>query len=197
MRRRLPSAPPQGYLQNKEGQVPRSNTGAGFPDGVRMIIRPAEDLDLPAILEFWNAIIRDTTIIFSNEERTPQDLAALIALRRAAGREMLVAEAEGVVLGIATYDQFRSGPGYAQAMEHTVLLAPAARGRGTGRALMAAIEDHARERGAHTMVAAVDAANADGIGFQEAIGFRRVGYLHESGRKFGRWLDLVLLQKIL
>lgn len=162
-----------------------------------MIIRPARDADLPAILAFWNPIIRETTIIFSSEERSAQSLAAMIAARRGAGREMLVAEEDGRVLGIATYDQFRGGLGYAHAMEHTVLLAPPARGRGTGRALMAAIEAHARARGAHTMVAAVDAANAGGIGFHEAIGYARVGHLPESGRKFGRWLDLVLLQKIL
>lgn len=162
-----------------------------------MIIRPVEPRDLPAILDFWNPIIRETTIIFSSEERTEESLGAMIVTRRAAGREMLLAEEAGVVLGIATYDQFRGGLGYVHAMEHTVLLAPSARGRGVGRALMAAIEDHARARGAHTLVAAVDAANAGGIGFHEAIGFQRVGYLPESGRKFDRWLDLVLLQKLL
>lgn len=162
-----------------------------------MMIRPVEPADLPAILAFWNPIIRETTIIFSSEERTEQSLGAMIATRRAAGREMLLAEAAGAVLGIATYDQFRGGLGYVHAMEHTVMLAPSARGRGVGRALMLAIEDHARVRGAHTMVAAVDAANAGGIGFHERIGYVRVGYLPESGRKFDRWLDLVLLQKIL
>ena len=162
-----------------------------------MTIRSVETRDLPAILEFWNPIIRDTTIIFSSEERTLDSLSAMIAGRRASGREMLVAEADGAVLGIATNDQFRGGLGYVHAMEHTVLLAPEARGRGIGRALMDAIEDHARTRGAHTMVAAVDAANTSGIGFHEAIGYERVGFLPQSGRKFGRWLDLVLLQKIL
>lgn len=162
-----------------------------------MIIRPAQEDDLAGILDFWNPIIRETTIVFSSEERTAESLSAMIVARRAARREMLVAEDGGRLLGIATYDQFRGGLGYVHAMEHTVMLAPGARGRGIGRALMAAIEDHARARGAHTMVAAVDAANAEGIGFHQAIGYRQVGYLPESGRKFGRWLDLVLLQKIL
>lgn len=162
-----------------------------------MIIRPVQDADLPALLAFWNPIIRDTTIIFSSELRTEQSLGAMIATRRAAGREMLVAEAEGMVLGMATYDQFRGGNGYVHAMEHTVLLAPEARGKGIGRALMTAIADHARARGAHTMVAAVASENAGGIAFHQAIGFQRVGLLPQSGRKFGRWLDLVLLQRIL
>lgn len=161
------------------------------------MIRPAMPQDIPAILSFWNPIIRETTIIFSSEERTPESLAAMIATRRAAGREMLVADDGDDILGIATYDQFRAGNGYRHAMEHTVLLAPAARGKGIGRALMDAICDHARQAGAHTMVAAVASENADGIAFHQAIGFARVGLLPQSGRKFDRWLDLVLLQKTL
>lgn len=161
------------------------------------MIRPATDADLPAILSFWNPIIRETTIIFSSEERSVESLGAMIAARRAAGREMLVAEDAGGVLGVATYDQFRGGNGYRHAMEHTVLLAPGARGKGLGRVLMDAICDHARAAGAHTMVAAVASENAGGIAFHEAIGFQRVGLLPQSGRKFDRWLDLVLLQKIL
>ena len=162
-----------------------------------MNIRPVRPDDLPAILDFWNPIIRETTIIFSSEERSLETLGAMIATRRAAGREMLVAEAEDGILGIATYDQYRGGNGYRHAMEHTVLLAPAARGKGTGRALMAAICAHAKAAGAHTMVAAVASENPDGIAFHEVIGFQRVGLMPQSGRKFDRWLDLVLLQKIL
>ncbi|SMO55640.1 GNAT family N-acetyltransferase [Paracoccus laeviglucosivorans] len=162
-----------------------------------MLIRPAAPADIPAILEFWNPIIRETTIIFSSEERTVESLGAMIDTRRAAGREMLVAEHAGEILGIATYDQFRGGNGYRHAMEHTVLLAPAARGKGTGRVLMDAICVHARNAGAHTMVAAVASENGGGIAFHEAIGFQRVGLLPQSGRKFERWLDLVLLQKTL
>ncbi len=162
-----------------------------------MIIRPVAPPDIPALLAFWNPIIRETTIIFASQERTAESLAAMIEARRAAGREMLVAEEDGAILGMATYDQFRGGNGYSHAMEHTILLAPVARGGGIGRALMQAIEDHARTRGAHTMVAAVASENPGGIGFHEAIGYQRVGLLPQSGRKFDRWLDLVLLQKIL
>lgn len=162
-----------------------------------MIIRPVQDADLPALLAFWNPIIRDTTIIFSSELRTEQSLGAMIATRRAAGREMLVAEAEGMVLGMATYDQFRGGNGYVHAMEHTVLLAPAAQGQGLGRALMAALEAHAAAAGAHVMIAAIDADNAAGRAFHAALGYVQTGHMPQTGRKFGRWLDLVLMQKIL
>ncbi|MDS9468439.1 N-acetyltransferase family protein [Paracoccus sp. MBLB3053] len=162
-----------------------------------MTIRPATPEDLPKILAFWNPLIRDTTITFSSEEKTLEGLGQMIATRRAAGREFFVAELEDEILGLATYDQFRGGNGYVHAMEHTIILATGARGKGLGRALMAAIEDHARAGGGHTMVAGVSGENDAGIAFHLALGYEPVGRLPQSGRKFGRWLDLVLLQKIL
>ena len=82
-------------------------------------------------------------------------------------------------------------------MEHTVLLAPAAQGKGLGRALMAALEAHAAAAGAHVMIAAIDADNAAGRAFHAALGYVQTGLMPQTGRKFGRWLDLVLMQKIL
>jgi L-amino acid N-acyltransferase len=161
------------------------------------MIRPATEADIPALLAIWNPVIRDTTIIFATEEKTAPAVAAMIAARRAAGREFFVAAEGGRVLGFASYDQFRAGDGYATAMEHTVMMAPEARGQGTGRALMVALEAHARGAGAHTMQAGVSGENAEAIGFHERLGYREVGRVPESGRKFGRWLDLVILQKML
>jgi phosphinothricin acetyltransferase len=161
------------------------------------MIRPATADDHAAILAIWNPVIRATTIIFGTEERTPAGLAALIAERRAAGREFFVAEHDRRICGFATYAQFRSGDGFAHAMEHTVMLAPDARGRGIGRALMARIEAHARAAGGHTLFAAVSGENDRGIAFHERLGFRTVALIPEAGRKFGRWLDLVLMMKFL
>ena len=163
-----------------------------------MTIRPVRDADLGAILGFWNPLIRETTITFSAEEKTLSGLSAMIAARHAAGRAFLIGAADdGRVLGFASYDQFRAGNGYVHAMEHTVILAPEAHGRGLGRALMTAIEEHARMRGGHSMVAGVSGENAAGIAFHRALGYAHVGLLPQSGRKFGRWLDLVLMQKML
>lgn len=165
--------------------------------GVReVIVRPARAEDHPAILAIWNPVIRDTAITFSSEEKTPGTLAAMIAERRAAGSEFFVAE-DGGILGFATYAQFRGGNGYVHAKEHTVILAPSARRRGTGRALMTVVEEHARRGGAHTLFGGVSGENAAGIAFHERIGFRTVAVLPEVGRKFGRWLDLVLMMKFL
>ncbi len=80
-------------------------------------------------------------------------------------------------------------------MEHMIVLAPTPRGRGIGRTLLAAIEDHARTAGAPVMVAAISGENMAAIGFHRALGHVETGCMPELGRKFGRWLDLVLMQK--
>ncbi|MGB3148494.1 MAG: N-acetyltransferase family protein [Paracoccaceae bacterium] len=172
-----------------------------------MIIRPACPDDYEALLAIWNPVIRDTTIIFHSQERDPAMLDELITSRRAAGHEFFVAEAEGAtevggtapgaIMGFASYAQFRPGNGYATAMEHSIVLADGARGKGAGRALMQRLEGHAAAAGAHTLFAGVSGENSAGIAFHQAIGFQTVATIPEAGRKFGRWLDLVLMMKFL
>jgi len=160
-------------------------------------IRPALAADVPAVLGYWNPIIRGTIVTFSSEEKSPDGLAGMIADRRASGHEFLVAESGGQVVGHATYAQFRSGNGYARAMEHTIILTRDASGRGIGRALIEAIADHAASRGAHTLIGGVSAENTAGRAFHLATGFREVAVIPEVGWKFGRWHDLVLMLRVL
>jgi L-amino acid N-acyltransferase YncA len=162
-----------------------------------LTLRPAGAPDAPALAALWNPWITGTAITFNPDPKSPEDIAAMIAARRAAGHAFFLAEADGVLLGFATYAQFRSGAGYARSMEHSVILAPQARGRGAGRALMAAVEAHARAAGAHQMIAGVSAENPDGRAFHEALGYRLIATIPQAGWKFGRYLDLWLLQKFL
>ena len=153
------------------------------------MIRAATPADAPAIMAIWNAAIRDTTVTFSPLEKTADEVIALTATA------CLVAEEGGQAIAFARYFQFRSGPGYAHTAEHTILVQPSATGRGIGRSLMDVLCDHARDAGFHSTVAAVSAENAAGIAFHAACGFRKVACLPEVGFKFGRWIDLVLMQK--
>ncbi|OZB15114.1 MAG: GNAT family N-acetyltransferase [Rhodobacterales bacterium 34-62-10] len=161
------------------------------------MLRPAEARDASDVAAIWNPVIRETAATFTTQEKTPEGLAGDFAARAAEGRLFLVAEDAGAVLGFATYFQFRNGPGYARTMEHSIILASAARGRGVGRALMAGLEDHARAGGVHSLWAGVSAENPAGVAFHRAIGFAEIARLPEVGYKFGRWMDLVLMQKIL
>jgi len=162
-----------------------------------MIIRSALASDVAEIAALWNPFIRDTAVTFNSIEKTPRDLVADIESKEQNGKAFFVAERHGPVIGFATYGQFRGGIGYAHTMEHTVILSSKAHGSGVGRALMTAIEDHAGATGAHSMMAGVSAENRAGIAFHKAIGYEQVGLVKQAGFKFGRWMDLILLQKML
>lgn len=159
------------------------------------MIRPAVSADIPALLDIWNPVIRHTLVTFSSEEKTGTSLQALIDERVVGGYCFLVAEHGGQVAGFATYAPFRGGNGYLRTLEHTIILGPEARGFGLGRGLMAAIEAHGFAGGGHTIYAAVSADNPEGVAFHAAIGYRTMAVLPEAGWKFGRWVDLVLMQK--
>ncbi len=161
------------------------------------MIRDAAAIDAPAIAAIWNPVIRDTAITFNSAEKSPAEIAALISDRQAAGHAFLVADQAGQIAGFATYAQFRGGVGYARTMEHTILLAPSAQGSGLGRALVTAIEDHARAAGAISLFAGVSAENPAGRAFHARMGYEQVAILQRVGFKFGRAMDLVLMQKFL
>ena len=160
------------------------------------MIRPATSDDLPCIGRIWNAAIRETNQTFNSCEKTEDELADLLAERNAAGHALLVVD-EGAVVGFGTYGQFRGGVGYGRTMEHTLYLDPALRGRGQGRALMAALEDHARDGGAHSLIGGIAGENEASILFHQKLGYTRIATLPQVGYKFGRYMDLVLLQKFL
>ncbi len=157
------------------------------------MIRPATPADAPAIAAIWNQIIRDTTATFTTTEKDPQTLAQQIA----SGTPWWVACVNDRVEGHATYGQFRGGPGYARSMEHSIHLTAATQGRGLGRALMQTLEDHARAHGVHVMVAGVSSDNPAGQAFHARLGYAECGRVMQAGYKWGRYFDLVLMQKIL
>ena len=160
------------------------------------MIREATAGDAAAVALIWNHYIRTSIITFNATEKSLEEVRDTITARLAQ-RCFIVAEEAGRVCGFATYDQFRGGVGYAHAMEHTIQLAPDAGGLGLGRVLMAAVEGHATLAGAHVMIAAVTGENTGGRAFHAKMGYTEVGVMPQVGRKFGRWMDLVLMQKIL
>ncbi|MCA8867686.1 MAG: N-acetyltransferase [Rhodobacteraceae bacterium] len=162
-----------------------------------MNIRQATSADGAAIAELWNPFILGGDVTFNSIEKTAEGLARDIADKQASSFPFLLAESGGRLAGFATYGQFRASNGYRRSMEHTIILATDVHRRGFGRALMAAIEAHARRHGIHSMIAGISAENLAGIGFHAAIGYAEVARLAEVGWKFGRWYDLVLMQKFL
>ena len=160
------------------------------------MIRDSQSGDAAAIGEIWNPIVRDTAITFWPTPRSDDEIAAIIAERNRLGHAHLVAvAADGRVNGFATYGQFRDGLGYAHSMEHTVHLAPEARGTGLGRALLAAVEEHARAAGHRLMIGGISASNLGSLRFHARMGYAEWGRIPAAGCKFGRFHDLVLMGK--
>ena len=160
-------------------------------------IRAATEADLPAIAAIHDRAIMETAATWLWEPIPLTARRDWFASQQQADRPVLVAEADGVVAGWASYGPFRAYHGYRDTMEHSVYLAPAAHRRGLGRALMERLLDEARRRGVHVMVAAIALPNEASVGLHRTLGFAEVGVMPEVGLKFGQYRDLCLMQKLL
>ncbi|MBF6175546.1 GNAT family N-acetyltransferase [Nocardia blacklockiae] len=160
-----------------------------------VLVRDARPDDLPEILVIHNDAITATTAIWDTETVELEERQAWLRDRRAAGYPVLVAEIDGAVAGYASYAQWRPKSGYRQSVENSVYVAEGYRRRGVATALLAELLDRAGRSGSvHAVIAAIESANTTSIKLHERFGFRIVGELPEVGQKFGRWLDLTLMQ---
>ena len=165
-----------------------------------MVIRDATRADLAEITQIYNALLETTTHEWTETLHTVSERELWLREKRASGLPALVAAEHDEVIGWATYGDFRDSvrwPGYRSTVEHSIHVREDWWGRGVGRALIEALVDYARREGKHVMVAGIDATNVGSIRFHERCGFIEVGRLHEVGEKFGRRLDLVLMQRML
>jgi L-amino acid N-acyltransferase len=161
------------------------------------MIRHATAQDLPAILAITNHAIEHTTASWQTEPTTLDIRLQWWQERQAAGQPVLVSEIDGEIAGFASYGSFRAYGGYALTVEHSIYVDGRFQRRGLGRAFLGALLDHATNARLHVMVGAISADNAVSIRLHEQFGFVTTGRMPEVGRKFGRWLDLVLMQKTL
>lgn len=162
-----------------------------------MQIRAARDDDLPALTAIYNEVILTSTAVYADQVVTAAERGDWLFGRRRQAYPVLVADAAGEVVGFSSFGDFRAWPGYRHTVEHTVHVRADRRGQGVGAMLLSALFPLASALDKHVMIGAVDAANTASIRFHERLGFARVGHLREVGRKFDRWLDLVLLQRFL
>lgn len=162
-----------------------------------VLVRAADEHDLPAILAIYNDAIANTTAIFHYRPHTLDMRREWFDQKRTTGHPVFVAVADGNVVGFATYGPFRPWPAYQYTIEHSVYTAATARRRGVARALMRAVLDHAEKREYHAVIAGIVADNDASLRLHESLGFVEVAHFREVGFKFGRWLDLKFLQLLL
>ena len=164
-----------------------------------MELRDATEDDLPAIRDLYNALIETTTVGWRDDLSTLEEQAGALAARQARGYPTIVAVENGEVLGYTCCTTFRGDlfPGYRHTAELSIHVRGDRQGQGIGHALIEELVDRARAIHLHVLVAAVDADNEPSIRFHESLGFTQVARMPEVGRKFDRWLTLVLLQRII
>lgn len=160
-------------------------------------IRAATPADLPAILDIHNEAIENTTAIWDETPVELDDRVRWYEDRVAAGHPVLVADVHGAVAGYASYGTFRPRESYRHTVENAVYVHRDHRRRGIARELMVSLLGQAcDDADVHVVLAVIEAGNTVSVELHEDLGFEQVGRLDEVGHKFGRWLDLVILRRV-
>lgn len=163
-----------------------------------MTIRDATDADLPAITAIYAHHVLHGTGTFEEDPPPLSDMAERLAKVRKAHCAWLVSEDETGITGYAYYAPFRDRSAYRFTAENSVYVREGVRGQGVGKALVAEMLTRAEAQGFRQMIAVIgDSENAGSIGLHASLGFRRAGVIHAVGLKFGRWVDVVFMQKTL
>jgi len=163
-------------------------------------IRDAVADDAGAISVLYNATVSTTTVAWTEEHESVATRQEWLQKQQAANNPVLVAESDDRVIGFAAYGEFRNAtkwPGYRFTVEHTIHIDAAHQGAGLGGVLLEELVRRATAAGLHVMIGAIDGENDGSIRFHQRHGFTEVARLHQVGFKFGRWLDLVLVQRTL
>ncbi len=158
-------------------------------------IREATIDDVEAMRGLVNDEIRNDVNVWDETPRTSAQMRAWLSERLDSGMAVLVATRAGGVIGYAGYGPFRPHSGYIHTVEHSVYVDREERGSGAGRALLRALVKIAEERGVHAMIGGIEAGNAASIHIHNEMGFVETGRMPEVGKKFDRWLTLVLMQR--
>jgi phosphinothricin acetyltransferase len=159
-------------------------------------VRLARPEDAEAIRRIYNLEVTESTVTFDLVPRTPEDQHAWLA-EHGGVHPAVVAESGGEVVAFGSLAPYRSRPAYATTVEDSVYVRRDCRGLGCGRAVVSELVRLATLHGFHAVMARVVGGHEASIGLHRACGFELVGVEREVGRKFGRWLDVVLMQRLL
>jgi phosphinothricin acetyltransferase len=167
------------------------------PPEPTITIRDATTADAPAIARIYNQGIEDRLATLETELRTPEERAAWLAARGPRHPVIVAVDAEGSLLGWASLNPFNPRPAYDHVADFSVYVAREHRGRGVGDALLGALEERARGLAYHKLVLAAFPGNAAGMRLYQRHGFRTVGVYQEQGQLDGRWVDVIIMEKLL
>jgi L-amino acid N-acyltransferase YncA len=162
-----------------------------------MEIRDATYEDAAAIARIYNQGIEDRAATLETQLRSAEERAEWLAARGARHPVLVAVDASGAVLGWGSLNSFNPRAAYDHVVDFSIYVAREQRGRGIGDALMGALEARARALGYHKMLLAAFVTNGPVKRLNERHGFQTVGVYHEQGMLDGRWVDVILMEKIL
>lgn len=173
-------------------------TGGGRIISILMVpihIRPAALADLAAVNAIYNHFVLHSVCTYQEEPSTADERAAWFAAH-GPKHPVVVAEREGEIIGWGSLSKFHPRSAYGRTVENSVYVRHDLHRQGIGRALLADLVERANDAGHHTILALIDTEQRGSIAMHEKMGFVEVGRLREVGFKFGRWLDVVHLQRM-
>ncbi len=160
-------------------------------------IRPAEPRDAAAISRIYNQAVLHTTATFDTEPEALESRERWLAAHADPRHPVLVAETDGEVVGWASLSSWSERCAYAASVEASAYIDEAWTGRGIGMRLSETVLEAGRAAGVHAVLSRICTENEASLAMARRLGFTQVGVLHEVGRKFDRWLDVAMLEKLL
>jgi L-amino acid N-acyltransferase len=160
-------------------------------------VRLATGVDAEPIRAIYNREVAESTNTFDLVPRSAQDQAEWLRAHEGAHPAVVAVGPDGGVVGFGSISPFKERPAYATTVENSVFVHVDHRGRGVGKAILAELVRLATSHGFHAMIARIVGGNEASIRTHAACGFELVGVEREVGRKFGRWLDVVEMQRLL
>jgi L-amino acid N-acyltransferase YncA len=174
---------------------PRNTYGTVRLDAWNLSLRDAREADVPALAEIYNEAVRNTVATFDTEPRSIDAQREWLRHHDSA-HPVLVAEREGEVVGWASLTPWSDRRAYDGTAEVSFYVRAEVQGRGIGRALLSTLVARADALKLHALLARIADGNAVSIHLHESVGFRPAGVMKEVGYKFGRWIDVHLLERM-
>jgi phosphinothricin acetyltransferase len=159
-------------------------------------VRPATEADADAICRIYNQGIEDRLATLETELRTPEERRQWLA-GRSPRHPVIVAEDHDSITGWGSLNVFNARPAYRFVADFSVYVERGWRGKGVGRVLLTRLVELGREHGYHKLVLSAFPFNPGGMALYESMGFRTVGIYKEQGQLDGRWVDTIVMEKLL
>lgn len=158
-------------------------------------VRRATPNDLPVITEIYNDAVLNTIATFDTQPKTPEAQQQWFS-EHGPKYPIMVADVDGQIAGWASLSRWSGRCAYANTAEISVYVSKTHQGMGIGRQLIRAITDEGQRVGLHTVIARIAGGNDVSIRLHESVGFTHIGIMREVGEKFGKRIDVYMMQKI-